>query len=68
VLGAWLLIRTYGPYETRTEVLAAAARAVAAARDALTGGLPEPLEGWFELNSTVLCEALSSLDAECVSE
>jgi hypothetical protein len=65
---AWLLIRTYGPYQDRAAVLTAAARALTAAQEAATGGMPEPLEGWFELNSTVLCEALSSLDAECVSE
>jgi hypothetical protein len=65
---SWLLIRTYGPYRERTAVLAAAARAVEAARDAGTGGVPGPLAGWFELNSTVLCEALSTLGAECVSE
>jgi hypothetical protein len=68
VFEAWLLIRTYGPYRQRAAVLAAAARAVTAARDAATGGEPEPLVGWFELNSTVLCEALSTLGAECVSE
>jgi hypothetical protein len=68
VFDAWLLIRTYGPYRDRAAILAAAARAVTAARDAATGGEPEPLEGWFELNSTVLCEALSTLGAECVSE
>jgi hypothetical protein len=44
------------------------ARVMAAAEAAPTGGVPPPLAGWFELNSAVLCDALSTLDAECVSE
>jgi hypothetical protein len=66
--GSWLLVREGAFFRNEAALLHAAAQALSDVRRALTGPVPDPLEGWFELNSTVLCEALSSLDAECVSE
>jgi hypothetical protein len=65
---SWLLVRAGAFFQTEAAVLQAAARSLRDVRVALVEPVPEPLDGWFELNSTVLCEALSSLGAECVSE
>jgi mannosyltransferase len=61
----WLLIRLHGPFRADDALLRAAERALAEARAALGGPIPEPLAGWFRLNSTVLCEALTARGAEC---
>jgi hypothetical protein len=66
--GSWLIVRVPGPLEDRAAVLSGASRALSSARSALQGPVPEPLEGWFELNRSVLCESLSKLGSECGSE
>jgi len=65
---SWTIVRRIGPFPDAPALLQEAYAALEPAREALGSSAPEALEGWFELNSTVLCEALSSLGSECVSE
>jgi hypothetical protein len=65
---SWIIVRKLGPFPEPAALLQEVYGALQPARRALLPPQPAPLEGWFELNSTVLCEALSSLGAECVSE
>jgi hypothetical protein len=65
---SWALLQLEGPFADSVAVLRSAVDGLAVVRAAVPRPVPEPLVGWFELNSTVLCEALSSLGEECVSE
>jgi hypothetical protein len=67
-LGAWTIVRSPGPFADATGLLQRALGTLEARRVTLPANPPEPLEGWFDLNSAVLCEALSTLGSECVSE
>jgi hypothetical protein len=65
---SWTIVRRIGPFPDAPALLQEVYAALEPAREAVVSTAPEPLEGWFELNTTVLCEALSSLGSECVSE
>jgi hypothetical protein len=65
---SWTIVRRVGPFADAAGLLQEIQAALQPAREALPTDAPEPLEGWFALNTTVLCEALSTLGAECVSE
>jgi hypothetical protein len=65
---SWILVRKIGPFPDPAALLQEAHAALQPARGALHPSAPEPLQGWFALNSTVLCEALSTLGSECASE
>jgi Dolichyl-phosphate-mannose-protein mannosyltransferase len=67
-LGAWTIVRAPGPFSDATGLLQRALGTLQAMRVTLPADAPEPLQGWFELNSAVLCDALSTLGSECVSE
>jgi hypothetical protein len=65
---SWIIVRRLGPFLDSVALLQEVDGALQPARRALLPPQPAPLEGWFELNSTVLCEALATLGSECVSE
>jgi hypothetical protein len=65
---SWTIVRRIGPFPDSSALLEEARSVLQSAEEALLPSAPEPLVGWFELNSTVLCEALSTLGTECVSE
>jgi mannosyltransferase len=67
-LGAWTIMRVPGPFADAMALLQRTLGALQAQRATLPANAPEPLQDWFGLNETVLCEALSTLGAECVSE
>jgi hypothetical protein len=67
-LGGWTIVRAPGPFADAPSLLQRALGTLQAVRVTLPANAPEPLEGWFDLNSTVLCDALSTLGSECVSE
>jgi hypothetical protein len=64
----WLLLEVRGELNEPADVLRGIAEALTAARAALQPPVPSALEGWFDLNLAVLCESLTSLGSECVSE
>ncbi len=65
---SWIVVRRPGPFAGEGALLLATAEVLASARRARGTAAPEPLSGWFELNATVLCESLSTLGTECVSQ
>jgi Dolichyl-phosphate-mannose-protein mannosyltransferase len=67
-LGAWTIVRASGPFTDDTGLLQRALGTLQAVRVTLPANAPEPVEGWFDLNTEVLCETLSTLGSECVSE
>jgi hypothetical protein len=64
----WLLLEVRGELNEPADVLRGIAEALTAARTALQPPVPSALDGWFDLNLAVLCESLTSLGSECVSE
>jgi uncharacterized membrane protein len=67
-LGAWTIVHSPGPIADARGLLERTRGTLQAQRATLPANAPEPLQDWFGLNETVLCEALSTLDTECVSE
>jgi hypothetical protein len=64
----WLILRRSGPFPDAASMLRSTSSALESAEQALVPPLPEALAGWFDLNAEVLCESLSTLGTECVSE
>jgi hypothetical protein len=62
--GSWLLVEVEGPFQDEAALLRAASDVLAEVRPSLSN-VPELLSDWFELNSDVLCDALSTLGSEC---
>jgi hypothetical protein len=67
-LGSWIIVRRIGPFGDEADLLQAVYAALQPAHAALIPSAPEALRGWFDLNQMVLCESLSTLGSECVSE
>jgi hypothetical protein len=62
--GSWLLVEVEGPFEDEAALLRAVSDVLAEVRPSLSN-VPELLSDWFELNSEVLCDTLSTLRSEC---
>ena len=63
--GSWLIVEVPGPFAGKASLLRAARRALLAAGEGLGGTVPQALRGYLSLDTTVLCEALSTLGSEC---
>jgi hypothetical protein len=66
--GSWLIVRRPGPFANREVVLSAVSDALERSRASLGGPVPAPLAGWFELNLSVVCEALAKPGSNCGTE
>jgi len=62
-LGGWLIVEGRGPFGDRASVLAAVSRALAEARAAAAGPLPEGLTAYYSHSLAVLLEARRALDS-----
>jgi Dolichyl-phosphate-mannose-protein mannosyltransferase len=61
----WWILVLRSKYDDSASVLLAIHDALATFRTALRPPIPPALAGWFELNTTVLCQALRDLGSEC---
>jgi hypothetical protein len=61
----WLIVEVHGEFADPAAVLAATGRALRAVQGGLDPPVPDALAGWFDLNTDVLCKALTHLGRGC---
>jgi hypothetical protein len=66
--GSWMLVKVKGPFPDRVAVLQAIDRTLVRSTGRLLAPVPSALQGWFELNRSVVCESLRKLGSECATE
>jgi mannosyltransferase len=65
VFGSWDIVRRIGPFADEVALLQDIYAALQPVHAALLPPVPQPLEGWFDLNAAVLCESLLTKSARC---